>query len=179
MWELDEYLDRYGNHYGNDYKKPRLIREKPQPIRNVNQELDTYTNWNSPAAARERTIFGEEEKDLFYNYSDRLWESDWNKTTFAYSEAKRFAPEKTAKYFEAMLSLFHDGVKIELRHIIAGCNRSNGYSYLIFGYKYQKDIMDPRQEIQKIIAARHEELKFCHEAVEKAKEIANFAITLE
>ena len=106
MWELDEYLDRYGNHYGNDYsQKPQFIPKKPQPIRDVNQELDTYTNWNSPAADRERTIFGEEEEGLFYNYSDRL--RDWNKTTFAHKEAKRFAPEKTAKYFEAMLSLFH------------------------------------------------------------------------
>lgn len=29
----------------------------------------------------------------------------------------------------------NDGAVIDLRHIMAGCNRSNGFSYLIYGYE--------------------------------------------
>ena len=104
--------------------------------------LDTYTNWMYP---QERTIFGEKEGDLFYNYSDRLPEWDSKKTDRAEEYAALVATPKTAKYFEAMLSYFHDGAIVSLRHIVAGANPATGYPYLIFGYKYDSRPGDIRR----------------------------------
>jgi hypothetical protein len=34
------------------------------------------------------------------------------------------------------LNHFHDTDKVDLQHVMLGLNRSNGHSYLIFGYTY-------------------------------------------
>lgn len=115
----------------NGYRKHKQLA-----IRNEDAILDTYTRWDSPQAKEERTIFGGKEDDLFYNYSDRLAEWDYHKDRRANEYAALVAQPKTAGYFRAMLSYFHDGAKVSLRHIIAGCNRSNGFPYLVYGYKY-------------------------------------------
>lgn len=39
----------------------------------------------------------------------------------------------TCAYYEIYLSEYY-GKPIEIKHIIAGVNRSNGYPYLVFGY---------------------------------------------
>ena len=110
---------------------------------NLDAILDTYTNWNSSQADRERTIFGRKEEGLFYNYSDRLDEWDYEKGKRAREYAAELgADHRTGRYMTAMLSYFHDGAVVELRHVIAGCNRSNGYPYLIYGYKYKADTSD-------------------------------------
>lgn len=126
----------------------------PPVIRDLNVVLDTYTNWNSSQADKERTIFGAEEKGLFYNYSDRLYDWDYDKAKRAYAYAAEVATPKTGAYYTAMLSYFHDGAKVDLRHIIAGCNRSNGYPYLVFGYICDEDVKDAG--VAKVVQARKE-----------------------
>lgn len=110
---------------------------KPQTIWSEDATLDTFTHYSSPKAKEVRTIFGKEEKGLFYNYSDHLWGWDYDKMERANKYAKLVASPNTAKYFKAMLSYFHDGAEVSLRHIMAGCNMSNGYDYLVYGYKYE------------------------------------------
>lgn len=137
--EEDEFYHEYGFHhidgmYGNN---PYVLR-KPLIIHNPDQILDTYTNWNSQQADKERTIFGAKENGLFYNYSDRLDGWDYEKARRGNEYAALVATPKTARFYAAMLSYFHDGAEVELRHIIAGCNRSNGFPYLVYGYKYEQ-----------------------------------------
>jgi hypothetical protein len=134
---------------------------KPHVAFNENAILDTYTNWNSPQADKERTIFGEKEPDLFYNYSDRLYEWDYEKHRRANEYAGLVAQPKTAAFYAAMLSYFHDGAEVSLRHIIAGCNRSNGFPYLIFGYKYTSKPEDAGRliEYDRIRVSKTEMLK--------------------
>jgi hypothetical protein len=131
-YEFGYGIDQYGYSYG--YEK-----RKPMPIFNEDAILDTYTNWADEQAKKERTIFGQKEEGLFYNYSDRLLDWDYSKTRRAEEYAELVAHPKTAKYFKAMLSYFHDGAVIDLRHIMAGCNRSNGHPYLVYGYKYEEN----------------------------------------
>jgi hypothetical protein len=100
----------------------------PEPL------LDTYTHW---ADKRERTIYGTKEPNLVYAYSDRLDEWDHDKARRAEEYAVRVAMPKTASYYTAMLSYYHDGAAVSLRHIVAGANWATGYPYLVFGYKYE------------------------------------------
>jgi len=74
-------------------------------------------------------------KSAFYNYSDRIWQWDWDKT----EESRKTAIEKykkadTAAYWEYWLQLVFDKPNLKLVHILAGFNPSNGYSYQVFGY---------------------------------------------
>jgi len=137
----DEFIFGYDNdnpYYAiHDYARRNGYGKYKRPvIRSEDAVLETYTNWNSPQADKERTIFGDKEADLFYNYSDRLAQWDYDKDRRANEYAALVAQPKTAKYFTAMLSYFHDGAEVSLRHIVAGCNRSNGFPYLVYGYKY-------------------------------------------
>ena len=143
-----EYWDYSDFGYGSYGMAVKRRYEQPA-IWNMDAILDTYTNWNSPQADKERTIFGRKEEGLFYNYSDRLDGWDYEKARRAREYASLVSSDhRTATYMTAMLSYFHDGAKVELRHVIAGCNRSNGYPYLIYGYKYQSKVEDAERLFQ-------------------------------
>jgi len=146
-----------------NFNSPYFRSFKPAVIRNEDSILDT---WNSEKANKERDIFGEKEKGLFYNYSDRLEQWDYEKTRRANEYARLVAEPKTARYFTAMLSYFHNGSKVILRHIIAGCNRSNGFPYLVYGYKYEEDAV----EDLKRLAEYDELIKVRSQVVEQAVE---------
>ncbi len=99
--------------------------------------LETFTNYTQPKSRDNRTIFGRAEKDLFYNYDDRLIQYDYERHKLAYAHANGEVPleqpyHRTARWFEAYLTYYYEE-PTEVRHIMAGCNRSNGYSYLVFG----------------------------------------------
>lgn len=79
---------------------------------------------------------------LTYEYSDRL--SEWNRQKFreAVNHAKSvlnvadkdWRATSTANYFQEMLRYYYDNPNLQLIHIIAGYNWSNGYPYLIYGF---------------------------------------------
>ncbi len=84
---------------------------------------------------KEQTIFGRKEKGLSYDYDDRLWQWDWDKSKEARATAESSGANlHTAQFYQEYLSAYF-GKKIILKHIIAGINKSNGYPYLMFGYK--------------------------------------------
>lgn len=109
---------------------------------NYTQYIRTHTNWDSKEADEERTIFGKSSKGLFYVYSDRLY--DWNHdlATKAKENAKKISNENTAEFFALMLSYYYNCEYIQLEHIIAGCNRSNGFPYLVFGFQKSDKLQD-------------------------------------
>lgn len=105
-----------------------------------NEEFPTFLHYNEPDIS-ERTVFGAAKDGLFYNYSDRLGGDKWH-------EGLRLAKEqgkkpKTAAYFEVALNHFHSSTDVDLQHVILGVNRSNGFSYLIFGYTYTTSRQQP------------------------------------
>ena len=94
---------------------------------------------------KEQTIFGKPIEEgsfghqgLDYVYSDRIWQWDYNKAKRASQHANdttgKTGHNKSCRWYEIYLSYFFDK-PVVIEHIIAGVNRSNGYSYCVFGYK--------------------------------------------
>lgn len=105
-------------------------------IRNKDVKLQDFLHY-SDANIKERDVFGRKAAGLTYNYDDRLWGDKWEEGWKIASEMKNVV-FKSARFFEIVLNHFHDVKNVNLQHVILGVNRSNGYSYLIFGYIYNK-----------------------------------------
>ena len=114
------------NGFKCEFKKPEIPQGKKDTI-------NTFLHYSDPTAREERTVFGKAKRGLFYNYDDRLYGDDW---TRGVKKAKELSRPKTAEFYEIALKEFHNAETLDLQHIILGCNMSNGYSYLIFGYTY-------------------------------------------
>lgn len=129
---FDEYyFDSYdGCSY--QYKKPSLDCHTT----NKKQTIKVDLHYSDPTARTERTVFGNKQDGLHYNYNDRLEQWDYSKWRKGLDLAKEKADYKTAEYYELALKYFHDSDDLDLKHIILGCNMSNGYPYLVFGYTY-------------------------------------------
>lgn len=100
-----------------------MIQNKDVPIR-------TFLHYSDRDRNKEISVFGETRDGLFYNYDDRLPYEKWHD---GLKLAKEVAVLNSARYFEIALAHVH-GKPCNLEHVILGCNRSNGFSYLIFGY---------------------------------------------
>lgn len=70
-----------------------------------------------------------------YNYSDRIWQWDWNKADAANKASleKGLHRDSAARY-EVYLRLYFDKPDLKLVHIMAGYNLATGYPYRVFGY---------------------------------------------
>lgn len=119
--------------YSSNYDNSSVFACDFHPPCDKDVILRTFMHYTDPDAERDVTVFGAARKDLFYNYSDRLYGSKWNE---GLELAAKQATPKTARFFEIALNHFHDTDDVNLQHIMLGCNRSNGFSYLIFGYTY-------------------------------------------
>ena len=105
-----------------------------------NEPLHTCPHYTDKRFEKEQTVFGEQAKSpyghegLHYDYSDRLWQWDYEKAKKSVEIADQSgAIPKSCKWYEAYLSAYFD-CSIEIKHIVVGVNRSNGYPYSVFGY---------------------------------------------
>ncbi len=129
-------LSRFFNSGSPCDKGEETVTDKNEPFR-------VFMHYTDPDACREVTVFGEERPGLFYNYSDRLYGDLWSEgCKLADTQAK----PKTARYFEIVLNHLHGATDVNLQHVSLGCNRSSGYSYLIFGYTYTQPPAAPEPE---------------------------------
>lgn len=119
--------------YDNRYGYPTTF-DKTKP-------LETAPHYSNRRFEREQTVFGKPSrspyghKHLSYDYSDRLWQWDYDKAEqSAKCATESGAPLRSCAWYEAYLSAYF-GRPITIEHIIAGVNRSNGYPYCVFGYK--------------------------------------------
>ena len=103
--------------------------------------LNTNPHYTDRRFNTAQTVFGKPSKsdrghkDLSYDYSDRLWQWDYDKAKRAAEIANETdATPKSARWYEAYLSAYFDK-PIEIVHILAGVNVSNGYAYAVFGYR--------------------------------------------
>jgi hypothetical protein len=120
-----EFEDCYGQFYRSTFYRSTTDKDA---------EITTFVHYSEPDAKKERDVFGQAKKGLFYNYDDRLIGERWTKGWELAKE--RGLKLKTARFYEEVLKYFHDSDDLNLQHIILGCNMSNGYSYLVFGYTY-------------------------------------------
>jgi len=124
-------MNLYNNINSSD--QDNYYKYKSSVITDMDIILDIYTSYMEPRSKDNRTIFGKTDSSLSYNYDDRILEWDYNKARESYDKAASVARPKTARFYQEMLKNFHDK-EVQLKHIMAGCNRSNGFPYLVFGY---------------------------------------------
>lgn len=96
---------------------------------------NTYPSWSDPKFQTAQDIFGHEEKDIHYVYSDRLYEWDPQKA----KDSERIVNEKgisgkTGRWYQEYLSAYF-GKEVEIVNIKSGCNVATGYPYLVFGFR--------------------------------------------
>lgn len=114
------------------------FRPQWQPEANYSMKAhinDLSPHYTNQRFAKPQTVWGAEEKGISYDYSDRLWQWDYNKAKSAVEAANNAATRNTAKWCQTFLSHYH-GKPVQLRHIMAGFNLGNGYPYQIFGYRF-------------------------------------------
>lgn len=106
-----------------------MITDKNEVLQN------THPHYTNERLRKEQTIFGQDEDGLNYEYSDRVadWDREAKKDSSA--EADKVAKKCTAAWYEAYLSA-HFEKPVDIRHIIAGVNRGNGYPYRVYGFKF-------------------------------------------
>ena len=120
--------------YNDPYSMEMQQNDLYQSTLNKDAILETTPHYNDKRFEKEQTVFGSEpnngqygHKHLHYDYSDRLWQFDYNKAQKATEIANQgSAAPKSCRWYEAYLSA-HFGRSVEIEHIIAGVNRSNGY----------------------------------------------------
>jgi len=137
MPRRSEYNDGYegwgdSNFFGNDRKKQT---DRHQTFCRKS-ELHYYPHYTDHYYKEARTIFGEKEDGLSYDYSDRLQQWDFKKSQRAWEFAKDSSETPcSADFYQKYLSAYYDR-KIILVHVMAGCNLASGYPYQVFGYKH-------------------------------------------
>lgn len=109
--------------------------------------LESEPHYTDPRFREEQTVFCAEPdrlhdrrglgtlvvEDCHYDYSDRLYEWDREKHKEAIGVANQSGHERrTANWYQAYLRHYY-GKPIDLIHIVAGINHSNGWSYRVFG----------------------------------------------
>jgi hypothetical protein len=105
---------------------------------NKDEILNTSPHYTDGRFHQPQTVFGQECEGLGYDYSDRLWQWDHDKSEAAAKTANASgAIPKSCRWYEEYLSAYFSR-PIEIKHIVAGVNRS-GHPYAVFGYK---DIID-------------------------------------
>ncbi len=115
----------------------------PEPLTTLDRhaQLKLHPHYSDDRFRKERTVFGHEPTDSFghkgltYNYSDRLVQWDATKHGAAWSKAQESkAPRDSALFLEAYLSAYYSK-PIEVVHVVAGVNHSNGYPYWVVGWR--------------------------------------------
>jgi hypothetical protein len=101
---------------------------------NLSAVVNTTPHYTDSRFKRPQTVWGCEEDGLGYDYNDRIWQWNWNKAKAAAKHADETAKPRTAWWHQEFLCFFFDK-PIELKHILAGVNLSNGYPYCVYGYR--------------------------------------------
>ena len=106
--------------------------------RNKDEVLHTNPHYTEPEFKTPQTVFGAEQGGLEYVYSDRLWQWSPQKDEIASKAANESGHrQRTCNWYEVYLSSYY-GKTIEILHIMAGVNVSNGYSYIVFGFREKR-----------------------------------------
>lgn len=83
------------------------------------------------------TVYGSARDDLFYNYDDRLMSHGNHSAATAVANASS-AAKNTPAWWIVYLKAIHGATRLDLRHIMTGVNKGNGFQYLVLGYTYDE-----------------------------------------
>lgn len=72
-------------------------------------------------------------KGASYDYSDRLWQWDWNKADTV-TKAIEGLDRRSPAFIQEFLRRYFDKPSLVLVHVMAGFNVGNGYPYQVYGY---------------------------------------------
>lgn len=104
---------------------------------NENQTL-AYPHYSDERWRTPQLIYGRECKCANVNYSDRLWEWDYEAGVSASTACKNLGLQsRTAGWTQAWLSTYH-GRPVVLRYILGGSNLATGYEYYVYGYDFER-----------------------------------------
>lgn len=88
-----------------------------------------------PWGAGDRTVFGQDEPGLLYDYTNVLEQYDierhWGASFVADTEER---VRHTARWYQSYLSAYR-GRQVEVRHVLIGVNRASGKLYRVIGYR--------------------------------------------
>jgi hypothetical protein len=132
-WGHDSFNDENGYYTHRDWNAVPVTFDPNTP-------LNTTPHYTDDRFNKPQTVYGQEDKNIIdYVYSDRIWQWDYKKAEQATEIANNSgAVLKSARWYEVYLSAFFDR-RVEVLHIMAGVNVSNGYPYAVFGYKFAKE----------------------------------------
>lgn len=102
---------------------------------------DLFPHYSDPRFATEQTIFGGPEEGLSYEYDDRL--RQWygpDKMNAARAAAAESGHARYSANWIADLMSHLIGRDVRVKHVLSGCNRSNGYPYFVVGYVRADDV---------------------------------------
>lgn len=130
-WEQqDRWIDMSG------WKVWRNNGHHTSKTRPINDLDPHYTN--DAFRDRDHLVWGSATEECSWDYSDRLWQWDYeaakNAGQIANDAIGSGCPRGSALYFEKWLSAYF-GKPIELVGLITGVNRATGYSYKVYGYR--------------------------------------------
>lgn len=128
-------------------KRDDMLREgrrhefKWTPTNDRAEQLHMDAHYTDERFRKEQVVFGNPDNGLQWEYDDRLRQWDYEGHAAAWNNAKNtvpYCPPRSASFYEAYLSAYYK-CKIDLRCIIVGVNRGNGYPYAIFGFISHKE----------------------------------------
>jgi len=130
--------DKYDLEYMH---KATELRDRPAFTAETsrNKALYVMPHYTDRRFDKEQTVFGREAKGLHYDYSDRIVQWDGDKADAAFEAAKASGKvQRSAEFYDVYLSEYF-GKPTRVEHVIAGVNRSNGYPYHVFGYRFTEE----------------------------------------
>lgn len=154
--------DDYGDRYSDNLGAPRVFR--PYIESNSRAKINVNPHYSDPAFSEPKTTYlassfclkrtgegldGQGVEGLSYVYSDRL--AQWDHTKFQASAevaTRSGAPDNSADWFSAFMS-HYNGKDIEVLHVIAGVNVSNGYPFYVLGHREKKALKQPKAKTPK------------------------------
>jgi hypothetical protein len=109
---------------------------KYHPEKSKSVELrDLNPHYSNDRFKKPQTIFGEEEKGLWYDYSDRLISWYWDNQGVARDKANESGHARNSVNWLEVWMEGLCGKKVTIHHVVSGVNHSNGYPYFVLGYK--------------------------------------------
>lgn len=109
-------------------------------VTNNPDRLLAYPDYHSGVWRSPQIIYGKKEEGLTWEYSDRIWEWDYDKAKAASEQAiTEGLRDRTARYMEKFLRFFYDKPDLELVCVLGGCNLASGFPYYVYGFKGQNN----------------------------------------
>ena len=123
-----DYYDIWGD--------PRNRRVESVPVTfSRKARLNTAPHYTDSKFQTAQTVFGQESDELFYVYSDRLFQWDFDKAAESTAKADELVDSRqTAEWYDAYISAYQ-GKPCQVDHILSGWNVATGYPYYVLGYR--------------------------------------------